>query len=258
MNVLRILRKARSIVRRDIDAAMERDPAARSRLEVATSYPGLHAVWAHRVAHSLHVRGYKLVARWISQFSRFLTGIEIHPGASIGQGFFIDHGMGVVIGETTEIGDDVTIYQGVTLGGTGKDHGKRHPTVRDGVVVGTAAQVLGSFEVGEGAKIGAGAIVVKDVPPNSTVVGNPGRAVIVDGQRVDPDELRHPSLEHGRLPDPIAEAFRRLVDRVAELEADIAALDAGDHPATCGKNGRGPSIRDEVSHLLGLNGGSGI
>lgn len=235
---------------------MERDPAARSRFEVATSYPGVHAVWAHRVAHGLHVRGFRLAARWISQFSRFMTGIEIHPGATIGPGLFIDHGMGVVIGETAEIGEDVTLYQGVTLGGTGKQHGKRHPTVRDGVVVGTGAQVLGSFEVGEGAKIGAGAIVVKNVPPNSTVVGNPGRAVVVDGQRVDPDELHHPKLEHTRLPDPIADAFRRLVDRVAELEADIRALDAGGHPTNCDR--RNGSITDEVSDLLGLNGGSGI
>ena len=255
--ILTALKNFLALARRDIDAAMERDPAARSRFEVATSYPGVHAVWAHRIAHGLHVRGFKLVARWISQFSRFLTGIEIHPGATIGPGFFIDHGMGVVIGETAEVGEDVTLYQGVPLGGTGKQHGKRHPTIHDGVVVGTGAQVLGSFDVGQGAKIGAGAIVVKNVPPNSTVVGNPGRAVVVDGQRVDPDELHHPKLEHSRLPDPIAEAFKRLVERVAELEDDIANLEAG-RPCEHRHNGHHASIESEVSDLLGLNGGGGI
>lgn len=258
MAVTDAIRNFLSLARRDIDAAMERDPAARSRFEVASSYPGLHAVWAHRIAHNLHVRGFKLPARWISQFSRFLTGIEIHPGAKLGPGLFIDHGMGVVIGETAEVGEDVTIYQGVTLGGTGKQHGKRHPTVRDGVVIGTGAQVLGSFEVGEGAKIGAGAIVVKDVPPNSTVVGNPGRAVVKDDKPKDPEELHHPKLEHTRLPDPIAEAFRRLVERVAELESDIADLQAGRAPVSHGRNGHHTSIQDEVSGVLGLNSGEGI
>lgn len=258
--MMHTLKSILSQMRRDIDAACERDPAARSRFEVATSYPGVHAVWAHRLAHALHIRGQKLLARWVSQTARFLTGIEIHPGATIGPGLFIDHGMGVVIGETAEVGEDVTLYQGVTLGGTGKQHGKRHPTVRDGVVVGTGAQVLGSFEVGEGAKIGAGAIVVKDVPPNSTVVGNPGRAVIVDGQRVDPQELHHPKLEHTRLPDPIAEAFNCLVQRVGELEHEIAELRAGRVPPTRDTDEHDclPSVQEQIGAILGLNGGSGI
>ncbi len=246
-------------MRRDVVSAKERDPAATSTLEIVTSYPGLHAVWAHRLAHALHVRGHRLPARWISQASRFLTGIEIHPGAKIGPGLFIDHGMGVVIGETTEVGEDVTVYQGVTLGGTGKESGKRHPTVRDGVTVGTGAQVLGSIEIGQGAKIGAGSIVVRDVPPNSTVVGNPGRAVIVDGQRVDPDDIHHPKLEHGRLPDPIAEAFSCLVERVAELEADIAALRAGEEPPVRATDRNClPDVQQQIAGILGLNGGSGI
>ena len=227
---------------------------------MATCYPGVHAVWAHRLAHALHIRGQKLLARWVSQLARLVTGIEIHPGATLGPGLFIDHGMGVVIGETAEVGEDVTIYQGVTLGGTGKHHGKRHPTIRDGVVIGTGAQVLGSFEVGEGAKIGAGAIVVKNVPPNSTVVGNPGRAVVVDGQRVDPQELHHPKLEHNRLPDPIAEAFNCLVQRVAELELEIGELRAGRIPPERDEREGDclPSVQDRITSILGLNGGSGI
>lgn len=219
-----------SSLRRDLDAARERDPAARSDAEMVLTYPGLHAIWLHRAAHGMEQRNWHLPARIVSQFSRFLTGIEIHPGATIGPGFFIDHGMGVVIGETTEIGEDVTIYQGVTLGGTGKHGGKRHPTVRDGVTVGAGASVLGPLEVGEGAKIGAGSIVVKDVPANSTVVGNPGKPVIVDGQRVDPQALHHPDLDHTRLPDPVAEALDCLIGRVEELEAELAALRAGVEP----------------------------
>ena len=219
-----------SALRRDLDVARERDPAARSDAEMVLTYPGLHAIWLHRAAHGMEQRKWHLPARMVSQFSRFLTGIEIHPGATIGPGFFIDHGMGVVIGETTEIGEDVTIYQGVTLGGTGKHGGKRHPTVRDGVTVGAGASVLGPLEVGEGAKIGAGSIVVKDVPANSTVVGNPGKPVIVDGQRVDPQTLHHPDLDHTRLPDPVAEALDCLIGRVEELEAELAALRAGVPP----------------------------
>ena len=244
-------------LREDIACIRERDPAARSSWEVLTCYPGLHALVMHRWAHACWRAGFKWLGRFISQFGRWFTGIEIHPGATIGRRVFIDHGMGVVIGETAEVGEDVTLYQGVTLGGTGKQHGKRHPTIHDGVVVGTGAQVLGSFDVGQGAKIGAGAIVVKNVPPNSTVVGNPGRAVVVDGQRVDPDELHHPKLEHSRLPDPIAEAFKRLVERVAELEDDIANLEAG-RPCEHRHNGHHASIESEVSDLLGLNGGGGI
>jgi serine O-acetyltransferase len=217
-------------LRRDLDVAKERDPAARSTAELVLTYPGLHAVWLHRAAHGMNARGLRLPARVVSQFSRFLTGIEIHPGATIGPGFFIDHGMGVVIGETTEIGEDVTVYQGVTLGGTGKHGGKRHPTVHDGVIVGAGASVLGPLDVGEGAKIGAGSIVVKDVPANTTVVGNPGKPVVIDGQRVDADAIHHPDLDHTRLPDPVADALDCLITRVEELEAEIAALRAGTEP----------------------------
>lgn len=222
--------RIRGALRRDLAAARERDPAARSTAELVLTYPGLHAVWLHRAAHGMNARGWHLPARMVSQFSRFLTGIEIHPGAVIGPGLFIDHGMGVVVGETTEIGEDVTIYQGVTLGGTGKHGGKRHPTVHDGVTVGAGASILGPVEVGQGAKVGAGAIVVKDVPANSTVVGNPGKPVVVDGQRVDPDAIHHPDLEHTRLPDPVADALDCLIQRVEELEAEIAALRAGVEP----------------------------
>lgn len=199
-------------LRNDIDVVLEQDPAARSRLEVIFSYSGVHAIWFHRLAHYLWTR-WKLyfIARLISQFSRFLTGIEIHPGAKIGQRLFIDHGMGVVIGETCEIGDNVTIYQGVTLGGTGKEKGKRHPTIKDNVLIASGAKVLGSFTIGENSRIGAGSVVLKEVPPNSTVVGIPGRIVIQDGRRVDD------KLDHHRLPDPIA-------DKIQELEEEIRHL----------------------------------
>ncbi len=248
---------ARSL-RRDIEVARERDPAATSLTEILLCYPGLHALWMHRGAHALYQRGLRTPARVVSQLSRAVTGIEIHPGATIGPGFFIDHGMGVVIGETAEIGEDVTIYQGVTLGGTGKDVGKRHPTVRDGVIVGTGASVLGPVEIGEGAKVGAGSIVIRDVPANSTVVGNPGRAVVVDGQRVR--DLHHPDIEHTRLPDPVAEAMACLVRRVGELEKDLADLRAGREPEI--RKGPDddclPTVQEEISTILGLNGGAGI
>jgi serine O-acetyltransferase len=242
---------------RDIEVARERDPAATSLAEILLCYPGLHAVWMHRGAHALYRRGMRLPARVVSQISRFATGIEIHPGAQIGPGFFIDHGMGVVIGETTEIGEDVTIYQGVTLGGTGKDVGKRHPTVRDGVIVGTGARVLGPVVLGECSKVGAGAIVIKDVPPNSTVVGNPGRPVVVDGRRVTPD-VHHPDIDHVHLPDPVAEAMNSLVRRVSELERDLADVRAG-RPLTPRPDAADtPSAEDEVASILGLNSGAGI
>lgn len=167
-------------IRQDIRVVFERDPAARNVLEVLLCYPGLHAIFLHRLAHRFYRWRLNMVARIISHFSRFLTGIEIHPGARIGQGFFVDHGSGVVIGETTEIGHNVTIYQGVTLGGTGKEKGKRHPTIRDNVVISAGAKILGSFEVGENSKIGAGSVVLKAVPPNCTVVGVPGRIVRCD------------------------------------------------------------------------------
>jgi serine O-acetyltransferase len=205
-------------LRRDIQVIFERDPACRSVLEALT-YPGLHAIWYHRVAHWLHARGLVLMARYLSQVSRMRTGIEIHPGAKIGPGLFIDHGMGVVIGETAEVGADVTKYQGVTLGGTGKERGKRHPTIGDGVVLGTGAKVLGDITVGDRCKIGAGAVVVRSVPPDCTVVGVPGRVVWRDGRRVQAADL-----EHGDLPDPVADAFGSLQRELARLREEVADL----------------------------------
>ena len=186
-------------MKEDIDVVFEQDPAARSYLEVILTYSGLHAIWAHRIAHAFYKRKFYFLARTISQISRFFTGIEIHPGAIIGRRFFIDHGMGVVIGETCEIGDNVTIYQGVTFGGTGKEKGKRHPTIKDNVLIATGAKVFGSITIGENSKVGAGSVVLKDVPPNSTVVGIPGRIVIQDGVKLDKD------LNHTRFPDPVAD-----------------------------------------------------
>ncbi|EQB95850.1 serine acetyltransferase, partial [Geobacillus sp. A8] len=191
---------------------------ARSYLEVILTYSGLHAIWAHRIAHALYKRKFYFLARLISQISRFFTGIEIHPGAKIGRRFFIDHGMGVVIGETCEIGDNVTVYQGVTLGGTGKEKGKRHPTIKDNCLIAAGAKVLGSITIGENSKIGAGSVVLKDVPPNSTVVGIPGRVVVRDGVKVKKD------LNHTDLPDPIADRFRELEEEIARLKSELEAL----------------------------------
>ena len=232
--------RALETFRDDLRAARERDPAAHSTTELLL-YQGLHAVWMHRLAHALYVRGYRFPARLVSQISRFFTGIEIHPGARIGRGLFIDHGMGVVIGQTTEIGDDVTIYQGVTLGGTGKQGGKRHPTVGNRVIVGTAAQVLGPLVIGDDAKIGAGAIVVKDVPPATTVVGNPGRPVVISGKRV-----MGPDIEHTRLPDPVAESLETLTRRVTELEHHVQAAQRGAGLIDGSGNGRFPDGRTRV------------
>jgi len=198
-------------LREDVEVVFEQDPAARSYLEVILTYSGLHAIWSHRLAHALFNRKLFFLARIVSQVSRFFTGIEIHPGAKIGRRFFIDHGMGVVIGETCEIGDNVTIYQGVTLGGTGKEKGKRHPTIKDNVLIATGAKVLGSITVGENSKIGGGSVVLKEVPPNSTVVGIPGRVVIQDGRRITRD------LNHCDLPDPVA-------DRLREMQTDLDRL----------------------------------
>lgn len=206
-------------MRRDIQVVFERDPAARSVLEVLLCYPGLHALWFHRVAHWLWNHNFKLLARFISHISRWLTLIEIHPGAKIGQGFFIDHGAGVVIGETAEIGDNVTLYQGVTLGGTGKEKGKRHPTIGNNVVIGTGARILGNITIGDNCKIGAGAVVLRDVPPNCTVVGNPGRIVRRNGEKVD-------LLDHVNMPDPVAQALDALNKEIERLQARIAALEA--------------------------------
>lgn len=212
-------------IRSDIRCVFERDPAARSILEVLLCYPGLHAIIMHRIAHWFYEKRLYLVARLMSQISRFFTGIEIHPGAKIGRGLFIDHGMGVVIGETAQIGDNVTLYQGVTLGGTGKERGKRHPTIGDNVVIGTGAKLLGSFTVGDNAKIGAGAVVLKDVPPNTTVVGIPGKVVVADGLRVTSEV----DLEHGDLPDPVAKMLVCLQDRIIELEERLKKLEECNH-----------------------------
>jgi serine O-acetyltransferase len=208
-------------VRRDVAAAHARDPAARgaASAEILTSWPGVQALLVHRVAHELHEIGIPVVPRSLSMVSRMLTGIEIHPAAQIGQGFFVDHGAGVVIGETAEIGDDVTLYQGVTLGGTGFATGKRHPTLEDNVTVGAGAKLLGAITVGHGAKIGANSVVIHDVAPNSTVVGNPGHAVRVDGRRPE-----GPDTDWIHLPDPIADAIKGLSARIGDVEHDIAEL----------------------------------
>ncbi len=208
-------------MRRDIQAAFERDPAARSILEILLCYPGLHAVWGHRLAHWLWTHDAKLLARWASHVMRWLTGIEIHPGAKIGPGLFIDHGMGIVIGETAEIGADVTLYQGVTLGGTSLEKIKRHPTLGDGVVVGAGAKILGAITVGECSRIGANAVVVKPVPPNSVVVGVPGEVVVRDKRR---PVKAAPDLEHGVLPEVIHESLISLMARVEGLEQRIDGL----------------------------------
>ncbi|MEH7305181.1 serine O-acetyltransferase [Neobacillus drentensis] len=205
-------------LREDVEVIFEQDPAARSYLEVILTYSGLHAIWSHRLAHALFNRKLFFLARLISQVSRFFTGIEIHPGAKIGRRFFIDHGMGVVIGETCEIGDNVTIYQGVTLGGTGKEKGKRHPTIKDNVLIATGAKVLGSITVGENSKIGGGSVVLKEVPPNSTVVGIPGRVVIQDGRRINRD------LNHCDLPDPVADRLREMQNDLDRLMYELEEL----------------------------------
>src|SRR5579872_6509060 len=204
-------------VREQLDTVFRRDPAARSALEVVLCYPGFHAILFHRMAHGLYTRGWFTLARVLSQISRILTGIEIHPGAKIGRRCFIDHGMGVVIGETSEIGDDVLLYQGVTLGGTGKERGKRHPTIGNCVVVGTGAKVLGNITIGDHVKIGAGSVVIRSVPEYSTVVGIPGRVVRTRFGTSD-------DLEHGRLPDPEGQAIDDLSKRVEHLETLLQTL----------------------------------
>jgi len=206
-----------SRIRDDIAAVKERDPAATSSVSVLLNYPGLHAIWTHRLTHRLHSAGHIGFARWLSQVARFFTGVEIHPGATLGDRFFIDHGMGVVIGETTTIGKDVTLYQGVTLGGTGKETGKRHPTIEDCVVIGVGATVLGNIVIGRGSKVGGGAVVVNDVPPNCTVVGVPGRVVVREGRRLETIDLHHEDL-----PDPVVEMFRCMQRRIDRLEARLA------------------------------------
>ncbi len=208
-------------LRRDIAAVRDRDPAATSAssVEIVATWPGVHALLTHRVAHALDAAGLPIVPRALAHVARMATGIEIHPAAEVGDGLFVDHGSGVVIGETAEIGNDVTIYQGVTLGGTGFATGKRHPTVEDNVTIGAGAQLLGPIRVGHGAKIGANAVVIHDVPPNSTVVGNPGHPVRVEGRRPE-----GPDADWVHLPDPIADALKAMARRVAELEQTVAEL----------------------------------
>jgi serine O-acetyltransferase len=214
------------LLKEDIEVVFDQDPAARTYFEVCLTYSGLHAIWAHRIAHAFYRKKFFFIARVISQISRFFTGIEIHPGAKIGKRFFIDHGMGVVIGETCEIGDNVTIYQGVTLGGTGKEKGKRHPTLKDNALVATGAKVLGSITIGESSKVGAGSVVLKDVPDHSTVVGIPGRIVIQNGEKVRKD------LDHHKLPDPISEVLKGMDDEINRLKReleDIKGANQDDH-----------------------------
>jgi serine O-acetyltransferase len=207
-------------MRRDVRTVLERDPAARSALEVVLCYPGVHAIWLHRVAHALWERGWRTAGRLVSHVSRHVTGIEIHPAARLGGGLFIDHGMGVVIGETAEVGENVTLLQGVTLGGTSLRREKRHPTLGDGVVVGAGAKILGAFTIGAGSRIGAGSVVVREVPENSVVVGVPGRVTFRDGQRVGGEV----DLNQTDLPDPLARAVEHLLDRIRALEAEVDDL----------------------------------
>jgi serine O-acetyltransferase len=214
----RVLRE----VRDDVSAARDRDPAARNAgtVEILSTWAGVQAILSHRVAHALHESGVPLAPRLVAHGSRALTGVEIHPAAQIGQDFFIDHGSGVVIGETTEIGSRVTVYQGVTLGGTGFQRGKRHPTVEDNVTIGSGSKLLGPITIGHGAKIGANTVVIDDVPPKSTVVGNPGHTVRVEGRRVE-----GPDSDWIHLPDPVADAIRKLTERVAAIERRLSAID---------------------------------
>ena len=234
------LRRVAGEVRRDIKAASERDPAAKgvSAAEILTAWPGVHALLSHRVAHALRGAGVPIAPRVLAYFSRSLTGIEIHPCAQIGDGLFIDHGMGVVIGETAEVGENVTMYQGVTLGGTGFATGKRHPTVQDNVTIGSGAKLLGPITIGHGAKIGANSVVIHDVPPNSTVVGVPGHPVRVEGRKVE-----GPDADWLHLPDPVADAVKMLSARVSELEKRQA--EAGGEPPPADvlplRHRRGPS-----------------
>lgn len=243
-------------IKNDVDVIFKRDPAARSRLEVVLSYPGLHALWGYRFSRWLWVRGFKLLGRWSSQITRAFTGIEIHPGATIGEGFFIDHGMGVVIGETSEIGNNVTLYHGVTLGGVSLEKGKRHPTLEDDVVVGAGAKILGAITIGAGSRIGANSVVVKSVPPDSVVVGVPGRVV----------EQNHPArhegdFHHDRLPDTIGLTLVEVLNRLDALEKSEQALSAEKTrtvlrlkgSGTNGGNGRKQPTAAEVAHQRGLD-----
>ena len=238
-------KRLRSRIKKDIRVIFERDPAARSVIEVVCCYSGLHAIWLHRISHKLYLKGWVLLPRMISNLGRFLTGIEIHPGATIGEGLFIDHGTGIVIGETAELGRNVTLYQGVTLGGTGKEKGKRHPTIGNNVVVASGAKVLGSFTVGDHAKIGAGSVVLKAGPAYATVVGIPGRVVVMHGKRVgepvytdemmkllDTDidsaemvEEQDVDLNHDELPDPVRDLMLEMSQRLETMEKRVKELE---------------------------------
>ena len=221
-------------IKEDLNAIMLRDPAAKSRLEAALCYPGLHAIWLHRIAHSLYTKGWVVLPRMINTFSRFLTGIDIHPGAKLGPGLFIDHGMGLVIGETAELGSNVTLYQGVTLGGTGKETGKRHPTIGNNVVVSSGAKILGSFKVGDNSKIGSGSVVLHEVPPNSVVVGIPGRVVALDGVRIkDNDPESAIDLDHDILPDPVADYEEKLAKHMEEINKRLKELENSIYTNCC-------------------------
>jgi serine O-acetyltransferase len=234
-------------VRRDIAAARTRDPAARGVgwFEILAAWPGVHALLAHRAAHALHEAGMPLLPRMIAAVSRAVTGIEIHPAARIGRGLFIDHGMGVVIGETAELGDDVTLYQGVTLGGTGFATGKRHPTVQGNVTIGSGAKLLGPITVGHGSKIGANSVVIHDVPANSTVVGNPGHPVRVEGRRPE-----GPDADWVHLPDPIADAIKRLAGRIAALEQTADGAGDGNVRPLRPADGHQDPAEDEIPHRV--------
>ena len=210
------------LMREDLDCVFERDPAARNRLEVLLTYPGLHAIMTHRISHRLWKLGMRFAARWLSYFTRMFTQIDIHPGATIGRRFFIDHGCGVVIGETAEIGNDVTLYHGVTLGGVSWNAGKRHPTLCDGVMVGAGAKILGPVIVGQRARIGANSVVIHDIPESVTVVGIPGRVVLPEDQRRQPQ--RGIDLDHHLMPDPVGRAVSALLGRIDDLEAQLVML----------------------------------
>jgi serine O-acetyltransferase len=225
-------------LREDVASVFERDPAAKSTLEVLLCYSGLHVLWFHRANHWLWTHGLRLAARWLSQWARLLTGIEIHPGAQIGRRFFIDHGMGVVIGETAIVGDDVTLYQGVTLGGTGKEKGKRHPTIGNGVVIGSGAKVLGDIRIGDNSRIGAGSVVLRDVPENSTIVGVPGHIIFRDGKRVvivDPKQIS----------DPLSEALAAVATEVKELKERVRKLEGTGAPEA--------AVSDRLQSVIGLD-----